>query len=217
MLLNLRYIKPAYKLNIKGILHIGAHTAEERDLYRDLSISNVSWFEGNPEIFDNLCKIIDNYEGNKAFNYLLTNEPREYDFYIMNHDQSSSIFPLGLHKKFYPNIKLKKKIRLQGYRLDDVIAKEKINLKNYNMLCLDVQGAELNVLQGVTDRLEKFEYIYTEINTIQLYKFGALMDELDIFLKLYGFDREIWSSTTKGWGDALYINKKAKHSLHSKE
>lgn len=217
MLLNLKYIKPAYQLDIKGIVHIGAHTGEERFLYKDLGIENVIWIEANPDVFPILCKNLEDFPKNKALNYLLTNEPRDFEFFVMNHVQSSSILPLDLHKKFYPNIKVKKKIKLKGHRFDDIIEKEKINLKEYNTLCLDVQGAEFHVLEGMAENLHKIKYIYTEINTVPLYKNCTLVEELDDYLdKVYGFKRELWSLTTKGWGDALYINKNAKRSRHTK-
>jgi len=54
--------------------------------------------------------------------------------------------------------------------------------------------------------LHNIKYIYTEVNTEQVYKDCAQLDEIDTFLKSHGFDRvktRIYKQF--GWGDALYM------------
>lgn len=207
MLLNLNYIVPAFKLKIKGVMHIGAHTAEERNIYKGLDIQDVLWFEGNPDIYDNLCKIIEPYPNNKAYNYLLSNSCKKAKFYITNHKQSSSILPLDLHKEMYPEIQVVEERDITTLPLHYVVEKEDINMEKFNMLCLDVQGEEFEVIKGAIPILNRIDYIYTEVNTIHLYKDCPLLEDMDGLLEAFGFYREIWSLTKKGWGDALYIKK----------
>ena len=41
-----------YNLNIKGIMHVGAHACEERKDYNNAGITdnNIVWIEGNPNL-----------------------------------------------------------------------------------------------------------------------------------------------------------------------
>ena len=48
MLINLEELISKYNLNIKGIIHCGAHHAEEFKLYKKNKINNVVWIEANP-------------------------------------------------------------------------------------------------------------------------------------------------------------------------
>ena len=40
---------PVRFLNLKGILHVGAHEAEEIDDYTNVGIKNIIWIEALPE------------------------------------------------------------------------------------------------------------------------------------------------------------------------
>ena len=50
MLLDLKKIKEKYDLNIKGVIHIGAHFGQEFKVYDELGIKNVLFFEPLPNI-----------------------------------------------------------------------------------------------------------------------------------------------------------------------
>ena len=119
---------------------------------------------------------------------------------------SSSIYELGLHKDYYPHIDYVDSFYADTKLLKDIIYKYNIH---YNFLNLDIQGAELNALKGMENYLHKVEYIYTEVNCDYVYKDCPLIDEIDEYLKKFGFDRveTIWQAGCK-WGDALYINRR---------
>jgi hypothetical protein len=70
---------------------------------------------------------------------------------------------------------------------------------------MDVQGYELEVLKGSKKTLENVEYIYTEVNRANVYDGCVQIEELDSFLRGFGFGRKEtnWEGVT--WGDALYI------------
>jgi hypothetical protein len=79
----------------------------------------------------------------------------------------------------------------------------------YNFLNIDVQGTELNVLKSLGDQLGKLDYIYLEVNDLEVYKKCALLPEIDSYLSTVEFIR-IKTHMTKGhWGDAFYIKEKS--------
>ena len=45
MLLDFHTICNKYNLNIKGVLHIGAHYGQEDSLYRSKNVQNIMYFE----------------------------------------------------------------------------------------------------------------------------------------------------------------------------
>ena len=70
---------------------------------------------------------------------------------------------------------------------------------------MDTQGYELEVLKGATRVMEKIDYVYTEVNRIEVYENNAMVEELDAFMLQYDMIRahEWWH--VHGWGDAFYV------------
>ena len=56
--------------------------------------------------------------------------------------------------------------------------------------------------------LHKIDYIYTEINSEEVYKGCNLVIEMDAYLKQFGFKRVETCWTIWKWGDAFYIKNK---------
>ena len=52
MLLDFHSIYDKYNLNVKGVLHIGAHYGQEDPLYRSRNIQNIMYFEPLSNNFD---------------------------------------------------------------------------------------------------------------------------------------------------------------------
>ena len=59
----------------------------------------------------------------------------------------------------------------------------------------------------MTKQLEYVDYIYTEINTLDVYENCVNVVDLDRFLGRFGFSRVATKETDQGWGDALYSRK----------
>ena len=195
-------------MNIKGIMHVGAHTCEERADYNKAGISdnNIVWIEGNPA----LVNLIKNKNKNiKIFNYLVSNKDDELvSFYISNNRQSSSILELGSHKIHHPNIYYTKSINMKTKTIKTIYKENNLKEDFANFLNIDIQGAELLALKGMDDLLNNFDYLYLEVNKEEVYKNCALITEIDEYLKKWNFKRveTYWSKDGKiGWGDAFYI------------
>ena len=119
----------------------------------------------------------------------------ELDLNITNNLQSSSILKLSKHSELYPDIKVDKKIKVKTSTINKLFDK-KYEIKNYNFLNLDIQGAELDA-------------IYTEINFDELYQGCAQAEQIDKYLKEFKFQRVLTETPDHpSWGDALYLKEK---------
>jgi len=204
MILDLKYLIDKYKMNINGVLHIGAHYGEEYELYKTNEIKNVVYFEPISTSFN----ILKNKIGDDGilFNCALGNENKYVEMYVetANLGQSSSILEPMLHKTQYPTIIFDSKETVKMVRLDDI----EINIKNYNLINLDVQGYELEVFKGAEETLKNIDYIISEINNDETYLGCAKINELEDFLSPYGFKlvEQNWAGIT--YGDGFFIKTK---------
>ena len=181
-----------------GIIHVGAHRCEEKPFYEQtLGINNIMWIDGN----DDLCK-----ERPEIINAIVADKDGdEVDFIITSNEaMSSSILELKDHLVEHPDCVETKRVRKKTVKLDTLLQQK---ARQYDMLVMDVQGAELLVLRGAHQTLSNIKCIVTEVNTKELYKDCAQIGDIDAFLEGYGFARVCTNMTRHGWGDALYVRK----------
>lgn len=203
MLIPLHILVEKYKINFKGILHVGAHECEEiNDYEKYLSRNKILWVDALTNKVE-LCK-------QKFPNLLIelaivSDEVKEVNFNVSNNGQSSSMLEFGLHEKFHPHVKYIYSFEGKTKLLKDIICKYNID---YNFLNFDIQGAELKALKGMEEYLKNVDYIYTEVNSDYVYKDCALINELDEYLLQFNLHRveTQWCQDFK-WGDAFYIRK----------
>lgn len=202
MLLNLQKLKEKYDLNVKGVIHIGAHFGQELSSYENLNIKNVMFFEPLPYTFERLKS---NTQGKNVtlVNTALGNMVGEIEMNVetVNEGQSSSILEPHIHLQQYPHIRFNDKIKVKITKLDTFIEEK----EKYNFINVDVQGYELEVFKGSSEFLNHIDYIMTEVNRDEVYKNCVRIEELDNFLSNYNFVRveTTWDGGT--WGDAFYI------------
>lgn len=203
MLLDLKKLKEKYNLNVKGVLHIGAHFGQEYLTYESIGVKNIIFFEPLPVTFN---KLVENIDGRaNCVNVALGNEIKDVEMFVetANQGQSSSVLEPALHTKQYPHIKFQEKVTVPMTTLDAYM-KEGTG-GDYNFINIDVQGYELEVFKGAKDTLNNIDYIMTEVNRDEVYKDCAKIEELDTYLGNYGFQRveTTWDGGT--WGDAFYV------------
>jgi hypothetical protein len=79
----------------------------------------------------------------------------------------------------------------------------------FSFVNIDIQGAELQAIRGMGELLTWIDAIYSEVNKEELYEGCATVKEIDSYLKKFNFERVATRWVLgKGWGDALYVNKK---------
>jgi len=206
MLIDLKFLIYKYNVEIKGILHIGAHLCEEKILYNENNVSDnrIIWIEANP-ILVNKIKSMNNKIKIECF-CCIDDDIGYSTLNIANNGMSSSILKLGIHKKFYPNIDYIGNIQVNNKRIDTFYKENNISVDFANFLCIDIQGTELLALKGMGDLLKYFDYLYLEVNQDYLYEKCALIGEIDNYLNTFSFKRveTKWENDCK-WGDAFYI------------
>jgi FkbM family methyltransferase len=206
MLIPFQHIISKYNVKPNGIIHIGAWDGGEMYDYTSEGIERVIFIEAQQAIMPTLRGRVKPYDTQAmALNYCLSNKTGMVDFMITNNGQSSSILNLKDHKAQHPEVVETQRIPMMAYTYVDMVRLECIPTKDYDFLNMDVQGAELLVLQGMSDLISAFKAIYLEVNEIELYEGCALLPQVDEYLTLHGFTRVEIKMTSHGWGDAFYI------------
>lgn len=201
MLINLEHLYNKYNLNLKGIIHIGAHELEEKVVYNKLGITNIVWIEGNKNLVNK-----HNNSNNLVLHGIVSDkDDEEKSFIITNNYQSSSILELKTHKQAHPEIHEIDRYNIKTITLDTLLKNNNIDHREYNFMNIDIQGAELLALKGSSETLNSINYLYLEVNVNELYEGCALLPEIDVFLSNLGFKRVETHLTGWGWGDAFYI------------
>lgn len=183
--------------NPKGVIHVGAHTGEEQYYYDQIGVKKTVWIEANYDLAKELMyKFIDRSDI-RVICAVISDQWETLPFYITNNLASSSILELGTHETSHPKVFVTHEKYLQARPL------KSLNLEGYDCLNLDIQGAELKALKGAD--LTGIKWIYTEVNTEEVYRNCAKLWEIDDYLT--GFERIETNITRYGWGDALYKRK----------
>jgi FkbM family methyltransferase len=207
MFIPLKYLKEKYNLNLENILHVGAHEAQELDDYILCGAKKIHWVEANTELSAKLANRLDQ-SIHKVTNAVVSNEDnKEIIFKIANNTQSSSILDLGEHSNLFPGIYYTHEEKRLTKTLNSILIEDKF-LDKINFLNIDIQGAELLALQGLSNHLDFIESIYIEINDSQVYKNCSQTNEIDAFLNKFNFERtEKYLYSNHPWGDAFYRKK----------
>lgn len=207
MLIPYHILIEKYDIKVSGVLHVGAHECEELEDYLNNGVlsNNIYWVEGQEVLVNNMKnKGIPN-----IYHALIDIEDdKEVNFNISNNGQSSSILEFGTHSTHHHHVHYISSQQQKTTRLDSLIEKNNIPVDRLNFLNLDIQGVELRALKSMEKYLQHIHYIYTEVNTEDVYKGCDRVDAIDTYLSQFGFERCATHIYTQfGWGDAFYIKK----------
>ncbi len=193
-----------HNLNPEGVLHIGAHEAEEVEEYVTAGFAMkapIIWVEAQADLVDALKRKLNPRE-NKVYCAVAWNVDGEIrTFNITSKPASSSLFELEEHARVYPEIDVVQKIQVTTSRLDSTLSKSDL----FDFVVLDIQGAESQAIQGLGHRINSVNWIFTEVSKKKLYAGATQYKVLDTQLSELGFRRVFtaWDRRA-GWGDALY-------------
>jgi len=193
-------------MDIKGIVHIGAHYGEEIQEYVDNGIKKIIVFEPLAKNFDVLYERLKDINADiEGHQIALGSKKGTAVMHLSSNEyQSSSILKPKQHLELHPNV------IFDGTEEVEVDILDNYDIGNCNFINIDVQGYELEVFKGAKETLNKIDYVYCEVNRDQVYEDNALIEEIDEFLSKYEFERveTKWPESYFTWGDALYIKKK---------
>ena len=174
--------------HVSGVIHVGANTGQEIDLYQAYDL-RVVWVEPIPEIFDTLKTNIKDIKKHVALQCLVTDQDDiEYAFHVSNRGgQASSILELKEHKDIWPHVDFDRTIPLRSATLATLLKREGINVSEYDALVLDTQGAELLVLTGAVPILNAFKFIKVEVPDFEAYTGCCQLKDVEAFVQQHGF------------------------------
>lgn len=203
-------------LQLTRLVHVGAHLGQERHRYEALGYRHILWVEGSQSVHARLAESLARHVAERAQAgaavvehrsacALLTNREgdevplREYS----NDGMSSSIFSAtDTLRERWPE--LHETGRLQATRtrtLDGLLAE--LGFGPVDTLVVDVQGAELLVLEGARATLGQVKAVVSEVSTQPLYEGGVLFPELCAFMRSQGFEP---MSVPRRHGDMLFVH-----------
>jgi FkbM family methyltransferase len=200
--------------NIKKVLHVGADRGGELGQYETIGVEEVVWVEANPEVYGELLTNLGNWNSHVVshpYNVLISDHNGFQDFHLYyGWDAGPMVGNKGMSSllKASPNHWSAQchrgTLNLQCYTLDSFLEQEGLD-SQYDLLNMDVQGAELMVCYGAPKTLANVRYINTEVTMYEpQYQDNPLFPELQGFLEGLGFEYVAVNMSAPNWGDAIF-------------
>lgn len=202
--------------NIKptGVIHVGAHLAEEKNEYERYHWTPVIWIEAQPELVRILEEQLSNNKHSIIQAAIWHKDDEIRILNIASNSQSSSFLEFDSHRKSYPEITKVGEIEVRTSRLDTILSER----SRGNFINIDIQGVELQALKSLGKLIANIDYIYVEVNRKEVYAECTKVDEIDRYLAIFGFKRRFTRWILKhGWGDALYVRSEVTLKIKRKQ
>jgi FkbM family methyltransferase len=129
------------------------------------------------------------------------NKPADVDWDYGN--KSSSLLPPAGHLETHPWIHFDDSVQVETDRLDALA--QRCGLSAIDYIHMDVQGAELRVLEGAGALLDSVRVIWMEVEAKSLYKDQPLKADVERFMESRGFEKRL-DTVGAVSGDQLYVN-----------
>ncbi|MDB5804778.1 MAG: hypothetical protein JWN73_2100 [Betaproteobacteria bacterium] len=198
---------------VRVVLDVGARDCgESSDFARHYPVATVYAFECNPATLP-LCraaaaaeprivlteKAASNRAGTLAF---FPTDPEKTVTGLQNGNPgASSMFEAT---GAYPEeTYVQKRIEVEAIRLDGFLAQQGVGA--IDVLWMDVQGAERLVLEGLGECLREVKAVHMEAEFFEIYKGQALFQDVDAYLRRYGFTLLGFTSYSRYSADCLYV------------
>jgi len=212
--------------SISTILDIGSwHLKQTIELSQIFEFANIHAFEPNPETNAycmNVLETLPSFVKNRiSINKLaLSNETGTLNFYPLDKQRSNStnegiasLSKLKIDGSLLNDNWVQKEIKVEATTLDNWCLNNKIN--KVDLIWMDVQGAELKVLQGSVNTLKDVKAICTEAGLVPYYEEHSLKNDIDSFMFENGFVelesafcKTTWSCDKAAEADVIYVNSK---------
>jgi FkbM family methyltransferase len=189
---------------MSSLLHIGADGGQEAESYELGGFQSVYWVEADPQTFERLRANLQRRDPSRHHSFLALiahGSGGKRRFYRFSNGGSSSIYRANEHwgELIRDVSETGESIDLDEVSLDEFVERNSLRPA---VMVIDVQGAELEVLQGGPKTLSSTIAVDVEVSVRQLYEGGALFDDVDALLRRSGFTRV---SAVPWHGDVLYV------------
>jgi FkbM family methyltransferase len=210
MLISVEKLSRIWQVTPNGVLHVGAHKAEEAGEYERYNWGYTIWVEAQSDLAEEISKKLDPSK-NIVINAAIWGESGvKLNFKVSSNSQSSSLLDFGSHQLDYPDVIITSTYDVITTTLAEILTDE----STFDFINLDIQGVELEALKGMGKYLNQAKWIYTEVNKKEVYQGCSKITDIDFFLNNVGFKRVAtrWVKR-QGWGDALYIRTREKITI----
>jgi len=172
------------------IVDIGANRGQFALLARQkFPDSKIISFEPLEEPARILNKLFANDKNIKLYQLAIGPEDKASHIHVSKADDSSSLLEItDLQNTLFPGTSEKETRTIQEKPLDAILSKG--DIKSPAFLKMDVQGFELQALEGCKSLLPSFIYLYIECSFVELYAGQSLVPDVIAFLRENGFDLE---------------------------
>jgi FkbM family methyltransferase len=193
----------------RGTVHVGVNNGQEVGWYLSVGQVPVLGFEPHPDVFGEALESFAPEVANGSvslFNLALGEQtgqmplfvPRRVKDGVEAHQGSSGLPEIFLA----PEYEIGRELTVSAWRFDDWAGVWDWDLRPYDLLVIDVQGMELQVLQGCGDLLAEFSYLMVELSDPPIYFGEASASEICAWL-----DERGWRQVTpiSGHNDVLFM------------
>jgi FkbM family methyltransferase len=203
-------------LRLRTLVHVGAHLGQERHAYEALGYTDMLWIEGSARVHAQLAESLAAHVAERkaagvsdlchqtVCALLAAREGEELALREFSNDgMSSSIFgaTAALRERWPAVRETGREERVRTRTLDGLLAE--IGFGPVDLLVVDVQGAELLVLQGAERTLGQVKAVVSEVSSQPFYDGGVLFPQLQAFLQERGFEA---MSAPRRHGDMLFVH-----------
>lgn len=171
---------------VDGGAHIGRMT---RRLLDRFPAATIYAFEPVRETFDELARSVAGEPRATAVHAALGGATGALDIHVNGCTGTSSVLPATprLHGYHGDKVALRRTEEVPVITLDEWAEEE--GVESVDFLKLDLQGFELEALEGADELLRtSVRAVYSEAQLVELYDGAALFSDLDRFLRERGFD-----------------------------
>jgi len=169
------------------IVDVGANRGQFSLIARKIfPKANIHSFEPLAEPGSVFKKVFDGDANVTLYPFAIGKERTDSLIHVTKDDDSSSLLPVKkVQSEMFPGAVERETRQVMVYPLSQVIDPSRI--PSASLLKIDVQGTEMDVLQGCEEILGKFSYLYIECSFVELYAGQALAHQVISWLECRKF------------------------------
>lgn len=200
----LTFVDAINKNDVNIIVELGSRDGKDAILLRDhFDADLVIAFECNPSAISECERVLANEKNILFVPLAVWHENGTIPFHpvVNGNTGASSAFKANVA---YPYETYQQStVDVPAVRLEDWWDENMGDLK-MDLLCMDLQGAELNAMNGMGDLLYDPRYVITECQFKNIYHDTPVYDDLEKYLHKYNFKGIEIRSSNEWFGDALF-------------